>query len=206
MDLMNDETRMAMNNCQNLLTANAILPRRTTRIPPSWRQLLVALATVALTTPDARASEWAVLLGVDGDNRDGTVSYLSEPVWIPDFGASKLDVHWEVDAGRTTALGSASNADLWHVALVPKVRFRLSAQTAVELGIGPSLFSGTRLGDKRFSTAFQFADVISLIHDIAGTHWSVGVGFSHYSNADIKQPNPGQDYVQLIIRHRGDWK
>jgi len=203
---MNDEMRMATSNCQELSTANTILPRRTTRIPPSWHQVFVALATIGLTTPDARASEWAVLLGVDGDNRDATMSYLSEPVRIPDLGAGKLDVHWEVDAGRTTALGSAANADLWHIALVPKVRFRLSAQTAVELGIGPSMFSGTRLGDKRFSTAFQFADVISLIYDIAGTRWSIGLGFSHYSNADIKLPNPGQDYVELIIRHRGDWK
>ena len=202
MGAMNDEMRMAKSTRHHLSATT----RRATRISISWSQLFVALATIGLVSPNARAAEWATLLGADGRNRDATVSYVSEPVWIPDLGAGRLDVHWEVDAGRATALGSGPNAELWHVAFVPKARFRLWEQTAVELGIGPSVFSATRLGDKRISTAFQFADIVNVIHDIAGTRWTIGLGFSHYSNAGIKRPNSGQDYVQLIIRHRGDWK
>ena len=32
---------------------------------------------------------------------------------------------------------------------------------------------------------------------LQGTPWLLGLRLTHYSNADIKQPNPGQDYVQL---------
>ena len=29
------------------------------------------------------------------------------------------------------------------------------------------------------------------------TPWLIGLRLTHYSNAGIKQPNPGQDYLQV---------
>lgn len=74
----------------------------------------------------------------------------------------------------------------------------------VEGSIGVRLLSHTRLSSERsLSTAFQFADMLGL-----GWQWgadgrsTLGLRLQHISNADIKKPNPGINFVQLYYRHR----
>ncbi|MGC8508710.1 MAG: acyloxyacyl hydrolase, partial [Thiomonas sp.] len=42
---------------------------------------------------------------------------------------------------------------------------------------------------------------VGVFHRLQGTPWLLGLRYTHYSNADIKRPNPGQDYVQLCISY-----
>jgi hypothetical protein len=73
----------------------------------------------------------------------------------------------------------------------------------VEGSIGARLLSHTRLAPKiPLSTAFQFADMIGL-----GLQWgrgadaqTVGLRLQHQSNADIKKPNPGINFLMLYYR------
>ena len=51
--------------------------------------------------------------------------------------------------------------------------------------------------DKDLATALQFGSSIGVLHRLRSTRWLIGVRLTHYSNAGIKQPNPGQDYFQL---------
>ena len=50
---------------------------------------------------------------------------------------------------------------------------------------------------KDLATALQFGSSIGVLHRLRSTRWLIGVRLTHYSNAGIKQPNPGQDYFQL---------
>ncbi len=68
----------------------------------------------------------------------------------------------------------------------------------VEAGLGGSLFSHTSLGNKGFSTAFQFSEHVGAGIEFAQT-WYLGWQYSHYSNASIKKPNDGIDMHQVVL-------
>ena len=74
----------------------------------------------------------------------------------------------------------------------------------VEASIGVRLLSHTWLSQRNtLSTAFQFADMAGV-----GVQWgqgpgaqTVGLRFQHQSNADIKKPNPGINFIMLYYRY-----
>jgi hypothetical protein len=72
----------------------------------------------------------------------------------------------------------------------------------LEAAIGFHLLSKTSLGDKRFSTRFQFGD-----HVGAGVRfgpkgqYDLGYRFQHLSNADIKKPNNGIEFHQIRFQY-----
>lgn len=166
-----------------------------------FRQRLAAvlLAGAALAPSLAQASEVSALWGRGTKNQNVTVAYQTSPFWSRQLSASRLDASLEFSAGQAIADHASSNRSLWHVGLTPVVRWWFEPSTALEAGIGANVFSGTRLGSKNISTAFQFGDFIGVMHHFEHSPWIVGLRFTHYSNADIKRPNPGQDYLQLRI-------
>jgi len=94
----------------------------------------------------------------------------------------------------------------WLVDLTPTFRLRFDEGRSnwfVDGGVGVSYTDVLYRSDvKSFSTRFNF-----------GTHVAVGYSFGerraqeislrvqHYSNASIKKPNPGENYVQLRYAH-----
>jgi len=84
---------------------------------------------------------------------------------------------------------------------------RAGLRPYLEAGVGANLFSRGDLGPKSFGTRFQFGEHIGV-----GLAWGgntggpndtwLGVRYSHYSNAGIKNPNPGLEAVQLVLGHR----
>jgi hypothetical protein len=70
----------------------------------------------------------------------------------------------------------------------------------LEGGIGAHLLSATRLGDKRFSTAFQFGEHLGFGYRFgARGAMDVSYRYQHLSNADIKKPNDGINAHQLRL-------
>jgi len=94
----------------------------------------------------------------------------------------------------------------WLVDLTPTFRLRFDEGRSnwfVDGGVGVSYTDVLyRSNEKSFSTRFNF-----------GTHVAVGYSFGaqreqeislrvqHYSNASIKKPNPGENYVQVRYAH-----
>jgi hypothetical protein len=70
----------------------------------------------------------------------------------------------------------------------------------LEGGIGAHLLSATQLGDKRFSTAFQFGEHLGFGYRF-GVRGAMDVSYryQHLSNADIKKPNDGINAHQLRL-------
>jgi len=165
----------------------------------------VVLAITILASPCAAcAGDVIGYAGADHRYRDVTLAYAGHPFWTGTFAGDRLDFHLEVSAGLATAPPGLPHESLTHVGLTPTARYWLTAQTALEIGIGANLFSGTRIGEKRISTAFQFGDALGIRHRFAGSPWSAGLRFIHYSNADIKLPNPGQNFLQLQVGYSFD--
>lgn len=76
-----------------------------------------------------------------------------------------------------------------------------SAKLFVEASIGARLLSHHRLSAQRnMSSSFQFSDQVGAGVDIGSS--TVGVRFQHLSNAGIKHPNPGINFVNLYYSHK----
>ncbi|MBA3774386.1 MAG: acyloxyacyl hydrolase [Ramlibacter sp.] len=88
------------------------------------------------------------------------------------------------------------------VGLVPLLRYRFSAGRSdwfMEAGIGISLTDRTyRTDEKQFSTRFNFVDVAGVGRSFgAQRRQEISLRIAHISNASIKKPNPGENFLQL---------
>lgn len=73
-------------------------------------------------------------------------------------------------------------------------------QIFLEFGIGASILDDTRFAGNDVSTNYQFEDRIGILTRF-GKH-SLGLRLLHYSNAGIKQPNPGLDFISFSYARR----
>lgn len=125
------------------------------------------------------------------------------------LGSGELSSHLEASYAYWQ-IQSADRAGLSHLsqlALIPVLRYRPADGASpwfFETGLGVTATSSVyRTSQKRFSTSFNF-----------GTHLAVGRSFGaqrqheialrleHFSNAGIKHPNPGENFVQLRYARR----
>jgi lipid A 3-O-deacylase len=84
--------------------------------------------------------------------------------------------------------------------------FRLQANDLqgpyVEAGVGLHLLSETQLGNKHYSTAFQFGEHLGFGWRFgARGAFDLGYRYQHISNADIKTPNSGADFHQIRLQY-----
>lgn len=164
--------------------------------------VLLGLLLAAGACSSSHADELTVLGGGSKGYHNLTLAYQTSPIWHGAAGASPLDLSLEYSIGGVEAPnGTRGNRTLWHVGVTPMLRWWFAPNTGAEFGIGANLFSGTKLGGKQISTAYQFGDSVGVFHRLQGTPWLLGLRYTHYSNADIKRPNPGQDYIQLRVSY-----
>lgn len=160
------------------------------------------------TTPDSwswKPDQAFVQAGVAEDAQALVVGAIWKTEWAEPFGGGDLSVYWEVSLGRwfaDQADGSGSDsAWVTQIGATPVLRWtsRASVHWFVEGGIGANfLLPIYRSSDKRFSTSFNFGDHIAVgarfgeydRHELA-------LRIQHFSNAGIKHPNPGENFLQL---------
>ncbi len=167
---------------------------------PSLRTLLRSLGITWLCCfGTVRADEIALHLGNGTGYRHAMLSFESPALWHPQLFQRTVEIALEGSLGRALPPSGAAHDALWHIGMTTLVRYPLMPATRVEYGFGANVFSGTTLGDKDISTGLQFGNSLGILHHFPGTHWSTGLRFTHYSNAGIETPNPGQDYLHLRI-------
>jgi lipid A 3-O-deacylase len=103
--------------------------------------------------------------------------------------------HW---SGRR----ATQRASFTQLGLVPTLRYRFShgrSDWFVEAGIGISAMDKKyRTADKQFSTRFNFIDVAGVGRSFGPQRrQELSLRIAHISNADMKKPNPGEDFLQL---------
>lgn len=86
--------------------------------------------------------------------------------------------------------------------LVPLLRYRFGQGRSgwfIEAGIGVSLMDPIyRTSEKQFSTRFNFVDVAGVGRSFGSRRErELSLRIAHVSNADIKKPNPGENFLQL---------
>jgi lipid A 3-O-deacylase len=161
----------------------------------------LAAASLLACASAAHATDLSLLWGADKGYHNSTLALESDPLWTHALANSRLDLTAEASLGYAQGPSGTPGASRWHVGLTPFLQWWFAPNTAMEFGIGANVFSGTYIGSKRISTAYQFGDSLGVMHRFAHSPWLLGLRVTHYSNADIKRPNPGQDYFQLRLGH-----
>ncbi len=118
--------------------------------------------------------------------------------WQGRFGNAQATALTELYVSRWSARGDP----VTQLALVPLVRLRLDDGRSpwfMEGGIGVSMMDNLyRNHGKEFSTRFNFVDVIGIGRSLGADRRSeLSLRVAHISNANIKQPNPGENFLQL---------
>jgi lipid A 3-O-deacylase len=129
--------------------------------------------------------------------------------WQHEFAGGDLTGYWEASFGRWSCRLEPGRSIDWvtQLGVTPVLRWRPKGAGNgwfVEAGIGVNLLLPTyRSGDKQFSTTFNFGDHVAVGRRFgdAGRH-EVALRLQHFSNAGIKQPNPGENFVQLRYSRR----
>lgn len=195
-------------------TAPSIDPSSPPAVVSSRRRPSSGFAAAALLTVCAVAAAPAYAEDIDvllrhsfssGDYERAGVGMRFKPLWSDDWGNWKATVRPEVEVSHFRYSGSKpGRSSLNQLGAIAQFRLTYGSSKVrpyVEAGLGGSLFSHTSLGDKAFSTAFQFSEHVGAGIEFA-ERWYVGWQFSHYSNAGIKRPNNGLDLHQIMLGMR----
>jgi lipid A 3-O-deacylase len=167
-------------------------------------QLAFALALSSAAQPAAQAAGWTPdgLFLEGGVAPSRTHSFTAGAMWTWDwrgrFGNAQAMVLTEIYLSRWSARGDP----VTQAALVPLVRLRLDHGRSpwfMEGGIGVSVMDNLyRNHGKEFSTRFNFVDVFAVGRSLGADRRSeVSLRVAHISNANLKQPNPGENFLQL---------
>lgn len=172
-----------------------------------------AAAAAALLCAAAQAANWTpdAVEAIAGPGNHGAAQAAAGLVWSWD-----LRKQWPLlVTGQTELIASYWNAEavgggrqgLGNVALVPVFRFGLDggrSPWALELGVGVSWLSRQyKTPDKTFSSTWNFYDVLGAAYRFgARDEQEIGLRFTHISNAGLKYPNPGEDFLLLRYQRR----
>jgi lipid A 3-O-deacylase len=177
--------------------------------------LAAAAALIASLAADARANAapaWqpnAVFIQAgDGSNVHSVTAGLAwDWRWQGNYAIGKVTGYTEVEVSRWRTSGQADDRNFTQVGIAPVLRLYPRAWASgwfVEAGIGANAISPHYCNETRvFSTAFNFGDHIALGRRFGDREASeVSLRFQHFSNASIKRPNPGENFLQLRVMQR----
>lgn len=191
----------------------------------SWLRAAAASLLTAALTSAALAAEpqeagattvgWTYLEGGSTSTSSDATYSLTAGILLPmkGFGAIErkagpLTLHWDIWASHwQSRRGEGTGGGLTQAGATAVWRFLpLPARPDwfVDLGLGGSLVDRlyAHSGD-RFSTAFQFTEVVGLGYRFGpGGAYEVSLRAQHFSNGGIKKPNPGVNFVRLRFATR----
>lgn len=140
-------------------------------------------------------------VGYFDDYRNVSLVYDTPTWWSHRFeNGSRLDLNAELGVTYWDARHGQPDS-LWQLSATPMLRWWPNDVFYTEIGVGATVLSRTSFADRNFGSAFQFGNHIGVGVLIAQSH-QVGLRFSHFSNARIKEPNDGLDVVQLTYSYR----
>jgi lipid A 3-O-deacylase len=174
---------------------------------PRFRFLLIAVA--ALLSSGARAADLTpdgYFIAQGGVTVHGTYSATAGLSWPWAWKRTSYSGEWtgmtEAFISHWSGRGVDGRETFTQIGLVPVVRYRFDHGKSAwfaDAGIGVSLMDRVYVTkDKQFSTRFNFVDVIGVGRSFGTDRdQEISLRVSHVSNAGIKKPNPGENFVQL---------
>ncbi|WAC61920.1 acyloxyacyl hydrolase [Pseudoxanthomonas sp. SL93] len=163
--------------------------------------LSLSLAATAMAAEPRTA--YYVQGGVAEDAQSLTVGASRDWAWEKQYGFGHVTGQWQGEIGRW----HSDNQGSTQVGISPALRLRPNGWNEgwfIEGGIGVNvIFPKYSTEKKTFSTTFNFGDHIALGKRFgadAQHEWSLR--FQHFSNARIRRPNPGENFLQFRYTRR----
>lgn len=173
--------------------------------------LVFSVAAVAAPTADPDRSKGIYVEGGYGDDSTTSASVGWIVPWV--YGPSVASGPWSfygdffLSQWRADLPHDQGAHNYYQIGAIANWRYRFSQGQSpwfAEAGIGL-----TQMNDlfetpyKEFSTRFQFTEQIGIGRSFGdnGQH-EVSLRFQHFSNARIRTPNPGEDFVRVRYVYR----
>ncbi|MBD9478787.1 acyloxyacyl hydrolase [Pseudoxanthomonas sp. PXM02] len=163
---------------------------------------LLAIASVQALAAEPRTA-WYVQGGAAEDAESLTVGVSRDWRWEKQYRYGHVSGQWQGEVGRWHSDSENST----QLGVTPALRWRPNGWSDgwfVEGGIGVNvIFPKYNTHSKEFSTTFNFGDHIAVGKRFGSDdqhEWSLR--FQHFSNARIKRPNPGENFLQFRYTHR----
>ncbi len=130
--------------------------------------------------------------------------------WSPSWaiGPGRLGGYWEASGAVWSYRAvEGDRKELAQLGLKPVFRYRFEGWAApwfVEGGVGLTVTNRVYHTErKQFSTAFEFGDHLAVGRAFgAGGNQELALRVEHFSNGSIRQPNPGETFLQLRYAYR----
>ncbi|MBC7716433.1 MAG: acyloxyacyl hydrolase [Pseudorhodobacter sp.] len=159
-----------------------------------------ASAELSFHAPDAAFAQ----LGAADNTYGATVGVNWN--WGREFrvGSAHITGYWEASASQWSypVADVRRTAGLVQLGLIPVFRWSPSEGASpwfAEAGIGATLTTVAYQTDrKRFSTRFNFGDHLAVGRSFGASRaHELSLRLEHFSNGGLKQPNPGENFVQI---------
>jgi len=149
-----------------------------------------------------RQVAWFAQLGLTRDTQTLTVGGAREWNWTTSLGDGLLTGQTEISLGRWHTDLNGRSRSVTQIGLTPSLRYYFSGQRSgwfLEGGIGVNYLTPKyQRDDKRFSTRWNFGDHVALGRRFgSAAQHEVAFRVQHYSNASVRKPNPGENFLQL---------
>ncbi len=121
-----------------------------------------------------------------------------QPSWLDWAGAPSLAFESAVNFWQNSN-NSSDSITAFSISPVLSWQLNQSARPLfLEAGIGGSYIDQTQIGNRKLSTRFQFEDRVGLAWQYnSDSDARISLQYTHYSNADIEQPNDGLDFFSV---------
>lgn len=193
------------------VASSAVRPRPGILAILTGASLFAALIAALFAPPSARADEGRddpgrgvfVQIGAADRTESIVVGLVHDLRWRRSFGAWSIGGYLEVALGRW--LGD--DRDFTQFGITPVLRIdahgRLHGWFA-ELGIGANaIWPRYTDGPRRFGSVFNFGDHVGIGRRFgADARHALVLRYQHFSNADLREPNPGENFLQLRYLRR----
>lgn len=145
---------------------------------------------------------FSVHLGQNGDLQRIAAVYETPVWWRYPLGhnGGRLDLNGELAISYWTS-NDRKPSHLWQLGFTPMFRWWPGDTFYVEAGVGATVLNRTRFAGRDLSTAFQFGSHLGMGVLINRKH-RIALRISHFSNADIKSPNPGLNLIELAYTYQ----
>lgn len=158
---------------------------------------IVAVVTLAAASTQALAASITPAIGATGQGQM-TERLGLEFNWDKTFLDGSLSGYW--DAGITNWEGGSKASARQSLSFSPVFVYSFKGNDwvpYVEAGIGVAAFSSTSVGDKNIGSAVHFEDRLGFGVKFKNES-KLGFRAIHYSNAGLKEPNPGIESYTLF--------
>ncbi len=140
-----------------------------------------------------------------GDSTNAVTFGFTGPLFAQrEFLATRVQGYWDayVSQWRAPVTTGGSSESYVQLGLVPTARWRLNEGRSawfVDAGLGITYLNDDYVTPSRaFGSRWNFTERIAVGLNFGDRQQhEVALGLSHFSNAGIKKPNPGENFLQL---------